>query len=458
MSSMIHKFYLNDNYIVLDVNSGAVHIVDKIVYDVLDFYGDKSLEEIIKLLKKEYSSDSITEVHEEIGKLKKDGLLYSEDIDTSNFKYNEDNVVKAMCLHVAHDCNLKCDYCFASQGDFKGERSLMNLEVGKRSLDYLVENSGSRRNLEVDFFGGEPLMNFQLVKDLVHYGRSIEKEHNKNFRFTITTNGVLLDDENIEFINKHMDNVVLSLDGRKRVNDNMRKTNSGEGSYDIILPKFKKLVDKRGDKDYYIRGTFTNRNIDFTEDLLHFYEQGFKKTSIEPVVTPDTMDYALREEHLEAVMKEYEKLSKEYIKIKKADKDFLFFHFMIDLKQGPCMVKRAVGCGAGSEYLAITPDGDIYPCHQFVGEEEFLIGNIWKGIKNKDLTNKFKKCNVHNKEKCKKCWAKYYCSGGCHANAHYSNNDISKPYEIGCEMEKKRIECAISILAKIDNEEGENES
>lgn len=458
MSSMIHKFYLNDNYIVLDVNSGAVHIVDKIVYDVLDFYGDKSLEDIIKLLKKEYSSDSITEVHEEIGKLKKNGLLYSEDIDTSNFKYNEDNVVKAMCLHVAHDCNLKCDYCFASQGDFKGERSLMSLEVGKRSLDYLVENSGSRRNLEVDFFGGEPLMNFQLVKDLVHYGKSIEKEHNKNFRFTITTNGVLLDDENIEFINKHMDNVVLSLDGRKRVNDNMRKTNNGEGSYDIILPKFKKLVDKRGDKDYYIRGTFTNRNIDFTEDLLHFYEQGFKKTSIEPVVTPDTMDYALREEHLEAVIKEYEKLSKEYIKIKKTDKDFLFFHFMIDLKQGPCMVKRAVGCGAGSEYLAITPDGDIYPCHQFVGEDEFLIGDIWKGIKNKDLTDKFKKCNVHTKEKCKKCWAKYYCSGGCHANAHYSNNDISKPYEIGCEMEKKRIECAISILAKINNEEGENES
>lgn len=458
MISKIHKFHLNENYIVLDVNSGAVHVVDKIVYDVLDFYKDKSLDEICSLLEAEYKKESIVEVYEEIEKLEKEGLLYSDNVDISNFKYNEDNIVKAMCLHVAHDCNLKCDYCFASQGNFKGERSLMKLEVGKKALDYLVENSGARRNLEVDFFGGEPLMNFQLVKDLVAYGRSIEKENNKNFRFTITTNGVLLDDEKIDFINENMDNVVLSLDGRKEVNDNMRKTISGEGSYDIILPKFKKLVDKRGDKDYYIRGTFTNKNIDFSKDALDFYEQGFKKTSIEPVVTPEEMDYALREEHLEAVLKEYEKFSKDYISIKKMDKDFLFFHFMIDLDQGPCMIKRAVGCGAGSEYVAVTPEGELYPCHQFVGESEFLLGNIWDGVKNTDLRDKFKSANVYSKDECKKCWARFYCSGGCHANSHYANNDLNKPYKIGCEMEKKRIECAISILAKINKEEGENES
>lgn len=458
MISKIHKFHLNENYIVLDVNSGAVHVVDKIVYDVLGFYKDKSLNEICSLLEAEYKKESIVEVYEEIEKLEKEGLLYSDNVDISNFKYNEDNIVKAMCLHVAHDCNLKCDYCFASQGNFKGERSLMKLEVGKKALDYLVENSGARRNLEVDFFGGEPLMNFQLVKDLVAYGRSIEKENNKNFRFTITTNGVLLDDEKIDFINENMDNVVLSLDGRKEVNDNMRKTISGEGSYDIILPKFKKLVDKRGDKDYYIRGTFTNKNIDFSKDALDFYEQGFKKTSIEPVVTPEEMDYALREEHLEAVLKEYEKFSKDYINIKKMDKDFLFFHFMIDLDQGPCMIKRAVGCGAGSEYVAVTPEGELYPCHQFVGESEFLLGNVWDGVKNTDLRDKFKSANVYSKDECKKCWARFYCSGGCHANSHYANNDLNKPYKIGCEMEKKRIECAISILAKINKEEGENES
>ncbi len=457
MNSKIHKFYLNDNYILLDVNSGAVHLVDEIVYDVLDYYQDKTLDEILTLLESQYNRQALIEVCSEIDNLVGNGLLYSEDVDISNFKYNEDNIVKAMCLHVAHDCNLKCEYCFASQGNFKGERSLMSFEVGKRSLDYLVENSGSRRNLEVDFFGGEPLMNFQLVKDLVKYGRSIEEENNKNFRFTITTNGVLLDDDNIDFINENMDNVVLSLDGRKHINDNMRQTINGEGSHDIILPKFKKLVDKRGDKDYYIRGTFTNRNIDFTKDALHYYEQGFKKTSIEPVVTPEEMDYALRQEHLQDVLDEYEKFSKEYIKIKKMDKEFLFFHFMIDLEQGPCMIKRAVGCGAGSEYLAITPDGDIYPCHQFVGEKEFLLGNIWEGIKNTGLRSKFKNSNVYTKDECSQCWARFYCSGGCHANSYYANNDLSQAYKIGCEMEKKRIECAISILAKINNEEGKDE-
>jgi uncharacterized protein len=325
----------------------------------------------------------------------------------------------------------------------------MSLEVGKKSLEFLAKNSGNRRNLEVDFFGGEPLMNFQLVKDLVKYGRELEKEYNKNFRFTITTNGVLLDDDKIDFINENMDNVVLSLDGRKEVNDNMRKTISGDGSYDIILPKFKKMVEKRGDKDYYIRGTFTSNNIDFSKDALDFYKEGFKKISIEPVVTSEEMDYALREEHLERVLKEYEKFSADYLDIKKKDEDFYFFHFMIDLTQGPCIIKRAVGCGAGSEYVAVTPEGELYPCHQFVGESEFLIGNVDEGVINTELRDTFKKANVYNKEECRNCWARFYCSGGCHANAYYAHKDFSKPYKLGCEMEKKRIECAISILANL---------
>lgn len=449
----IHKFYLNDNYIVLDVNSGAVHLIDEITYDVLDYYPSKSVEELEEILKNKYSIEEISEVYEEIKLLEKSGLLYSEDIDISEFSYNEDNIIKAMCLHVAHDCNLKCRYCFASQGDFKGERSMMNLETGKKSLEFLAANSGARRNLEVDFFGGEPLMNFDLVKDLVKYGREIEKDYDKNFRFTITTNALLLDDEKIDFINEHMDNVVLSIDGRKDVNDYMRTTLNGQGSYDMILPKIKEMVDKRGEKDYYIRGTFTNKNIDFSNDLIDFYENGFKNTSIEPVVTSEEMDYALREEHLEQVLDEYEKLSKIYIDIKKKDEDFLFFHFMIDLDQGPCIIKRVVGCGAGSEYIAVTPEGEIYPCHQFVGEKEFSMGDVWKGIKNTELRDSFKKANVYSKDECRSCWARFYCSGGCHANAHYANDDINKPYKLGCEMEKKRIECAISILAKLNEEE-----
>jgi uncharacterized protein len=445
----IHKFYLNDRYIVLDVYSGAVHVVDRIVYDILDYYKDYSLEEIVEKLEEKYEVSQIKEAYDEISTLEREGLLYSEDIDTKNIRYNSDNVIKAMCLHVAHDCNLRCKYCFASQGDFKGERSLMSLEVGKRALEFLCENSGKRRNLEVDFFGGEPLMNFDLVKELVNYGREIEKKYNKHFRFTITTNGVLLDDEKINYINENMDNVVLSLDGRKDVNDNMRKTVTGKGSYDVIVPKFKELVKKRGDKDYYIRGTFTSYNLDFSEDVLHFYNEGFKKISIEPVVTSPENDYALREEHIEKILSEYEKFSKEYIDIKKKDKDFLFFHFMIDLNQGPCLAKRSIGCGAGSEYVAVTPEGDLYPCHQFVGEEEFKLGDVFSGISNTEKRDEFKKANVFAKDECGSCWAKFYCSGGCHANAYNTNRDILRPYKIGCEMEKKRIECAISILANL---------
>lgn len=445
--NLIHKFYLNEKHMVLDVNSGSVHVVDELVYDLLDHYIGNNLEDIVKVMIEKYEEQKIREAYQEIVYLEENGMLYSDADDISNLKYNEENIVKAMCLHVAHDCNLKCEYCFASQGNFKGERSMMNLETGKKALLYLAQNSGNRRNLEVDFFGGEPLMNFQTVKDLVEYGRSIEKEYKKHFRFTITTNGVLLDDDKIKYINENMDNVVLSLDGRKTVNDAMRLTVSGEGSYDVILPNIKKMVQARGDKDYYVRGTFTSKNLDFGKDALNFHKEGFKKISIEPVVAPEEMDYAIKEEHLGRILQEYEDFSKEYIRLTHEDKDFMFFHFMIDLNQGPCVVKRAVGCGAGSEYLAVTPEGELYPCHQFVGEKEFLLGTLDTGVQNVELRDRFKVANVYNKEECRNCWARFYCSGGCHANAHYAHNDIMKPYEIGCEMEKKRIECALSVLA-----------
>lgn len=447
MVERIHKFYLNDRYIVLDIASGSVHVVEKIVYEMIDDYEKLSKDEIIDNFSKLYNEEDAREAYEEIDYLTKEGLLFSEDEHFKLPKYNPENVVKALCLHVAHDCNLRCKYCFASQGDFKGDRSLMSFETGKKALDFILKNSGNRKNLEVDFFGGEPLMNFDLVKKLVAYGREEEKKYNKHFRFTITTNGMLLNKEIEDFINENMDNVVLSIDGRKEINDEMRPTINGKGSYDVIVPKFKELIDKRGDKDYFIRGTFTNENLDFSEDLKDFYSHGFKKTSIEPVVTDEREPYAIREEHLDKILSEYEKMSKDYIDIRKKDKDFSFFHFIIDLSQGPCIVKRTVGCGAGSEYVAITPQGEIYPCHQFVGEEEFLLGNVDDGILNTNLRDKFKNSNVYTNEDCPSCWARYYCSGGCHANAYYSNNDINKPYKVGCAMEKKRIECAISVLA-----------
>ncbi len=445
----IHKFSLNDRNIVLDINSGDVHVVDDIVYDMLDFYEKYTKEEILDKLSSKYSKRDLEEAYEEISELKKKGMLFSDEIDMGNIKYNEQNVVKALCLHVAHDCNLRCKYCFASQGDFKGERLLMPLEVGRKALEFISINSGKRKNLEVDFFGGEPLMNFDVVKELVSYGRILEKKYNKNFRFTITTNGVLLDEDKMDFINENMSNVVLSLDGRKKINDYMRKTVNGQGSYDVIVPKMKKMVEKRKDKDYYIRGTFTKYNKDFSEDIMEYYNLGFKKVSMEPVVASPKEDYALMEEDLEEVLREYEKFSKEYIDIKKKDKDFMFFHFMIDLNQGPCIIKRTVGCGAGSEYMAVTPEGDLYPCHQFVGNEDFKMGNVFTGIENTTIRDEFKKANVLTKEECSGCWARYYCSGGCHANAYNFNKDIKKPYKIGCEMEKKRIECAISILANM---------
>ena len=451
--SMIHKFSMDGYNIVLDVNGGGVHVLDDIAYDLVDLYEEKSKEEIVECLNKDYTKEQIEEAYDEITSLKEEGLLFTEDTYENHPSFvNRKKVVKALCLHVSHDCNLKCKYCFASQGDFGGEKEMMSFEVGKKAIDYLISNSGNRRNLEIDFFGGEPLMNFDVVKQLVAYGRKVEKENNKNIRFTITTNGILLDDDKIDYINEHMHNVVLSLDGRKEVNDNMRPTVNDRGSYDVIMPKFKKLVEKRSkDKYYYIRGTFTRDNLDFSQDVLHFADEGFKLTSVEPVVGDESNPYALREEDMEVVFAEYEKLAKQYAKRKIDGDDFTFFHFVIDLNQGPCVIKRITGCGAGNEYLAVTPNGDIYPCHQFVGNEDFKLANIMdeEVVLPQEISNMFRDAHVYSKEDCKTCWNKFYCSGGCHANAINFNNDIRKPYELGCEMQKKRTECSIMIQAKL---------
>ena len=381
-------------------------------------------------------------------------MLFTEDVYKDyvlDFKKRK-TVVKALCLHIAHDCNLACKYCFAEEGEYHGRRALMSFEVGKKALDFLIENSGNRRNLEVDFFGGEPLMNWEVVKQLVEYGRSKEKEHNKNFRFTLTTNGVLLNDEIMEFLNKEMSNVVLSLDGRKEVNDMMRPFRNGKGSYDMIVPKFQKFAQKRGQKDYYIRGTFTRNNLDFSKDVMEFADLGFKQMSIEPVVASEEESYAIQKEDIPKICEEYDKLAKEYIKRKKEGRGFEFFHFMIDLEQGPCVAKRLSGCGSGTEYLAVTPWGDLYPCHQFVGEEEFLLGNVEEGITNINMRDEFKLCNVYAKEKCKDCFARFYCSGGCAANSYKFHHSITDAYDIGCELERKRVECAIMIKAALAEE------
>lgn len=450
---MIHKFEQGGMYFALDVNSGAVHVIDQIVYDVLDYYPNQSPVEVIKALKDKYEEKEIRDVLEDVDYLIENDMLFTDDQYVNSIEFQQRSpIVKAMCLHIAHDCNLRCEYCFASQGDFQGTRSMMSLEVGKKALDLLVANSGNRRNLEVDFFGGEPLMNFEVVKELVTYGRSLEKENNKNFRFTLTTNGVLLNDDNIKYINENMHNVVLSLDGRKEVNDQMRYTISGGGSYDVIVPKLKKLVEEREGKSYYVRGTFTKNNLDFSKDVLHMADLGFKSTSVEPVVAAPGDPYALTEEDLKIVNAEYDKLAEEIIRRNNTDKEFSFFHFAIDMGQGPCVIKRLSGCGAGSEYLAITPEGDIFPCHQFVGNDHFKMGNVMAGVIDFNLTSEFKNAHVYNKEKCRSCWAKFYCSGGCHANAYNFNNDIYIPYDLGCEMEKKRIENSIYIYAKLNEE------
>lgn len=460
---MVHQYKNNGYNIVLDVCSGSVHVVDELVYDMIAMYEDKSKDEIKTAIKETYgdtySDGDIDDAYSDIEELKSAGMLFSEDVYKDviiDFKKRK-TVVKALCLHIAHDCNLACRYCFADEGEYHGQkRELMSLEVGKKAIDFLIENSGNRVNLEVDFFGGEPLMNFDVVKEIVAYGRSKEKAHNKNFRFTLTTNGVLLNDDVIEFCNKEISNVVLSLDGRKCVHDSMRPTRNGRGSYDIIVPKFKEFVEKRGDKSYYVRGTFTRHNLDFTEDFKLMADLGFKEISIEPVVAAEDADYAIREEDIDTICKEYDKLALDIIERHKAGKPVTFFHYMMDLNGGPCVYKRLSGCGSGTEYLAVTPTGELYPCHQFVGIDDFAMGSVFDGIRRDDIVDEFKLCNVYAKDKCRDCFARFYCSGGCAANSYQFHGNILDAYDIGCKLQQKRVECAIMIKAALaELEEGE---
>lgn len=456
---MIHQYQNNGYNIVLDVNSGSVHVVDELVYDVIALLDEgKTEEEVCLLLRERYPKEELTEALTECRELKEAGVLFTEDIyEHAIIDYKaRKTVVKALCLHIAHDCNLACRYCFAEEGEYHGRRALMSFEVGKKALDFLIANSGERRNLEVDFFGGEPLMNWQVVKDLVKYGREQEKLHNKNFRFTLTTNGVLLNDEIMEFCNKEMANVVLSIDGRKEVHDFMRPFRRGDGSYDLILPKFKKFAKSRNQEKYYVRGTFTHHNLDFSKDVLHLADEGFEQISVEPVVAPEGEEYALQEADLPQILAEYDKLAAEMVKREKEGKGFTFFHYMIDLTGGPCVYKRLSGCGSGTEYLAVTPWGDLYPCHQFVGIEKYLMGNVDEGITKPEIVDEFKCCNVYTKEKCRNCFAKFYCSGGCAANSYNFHGTIQDAYDIGCELQRKRVECAIMIKAALaDNADKE---
>ncbi len=453
---MIHQYRSNGYNIVMDINSGAVHIVDDVVYDVLPLLEEKKREEdILAVLSGKYSEEAVREALSECRELEEAGVLFTEDVYENaieNFSHRP-TVVKALCLHIAHDCNLACRYCFAEEGEYHGRRALMSFEVGKQALDFLIANSGNRRNLEVDFFGGEPLMNWQVVKDLVKYGREQEKKHGKNFRFTLTTNGVLLDDEVMEFCNREMANVVLSIDGRKEVHDFMRPFRKGKGSYDLIVPKFRKFAESRNQDRYYVRGTFTRHNLDFAKDVLHLADLGFKQISVEPVVALPEEEYALREEDIPQICEEYDRLAAEMIKRHREGKEFNFFHFMIDLTGGPCVYKRLSGCGSGTEYLAVTTWGDFYPCHQFVGEEAFLMGNVFDGLKASELQEEFKGCNVYAKEKCRNCFAKFYCSGGCAANAYKFHGSINDAYDVGCELQRKRIECAVMIKAALAEED-----
>ena len=456
---MVHQYKNNGYDIVLDVNSGAIHVVDDVTYDVIALYEGHTREEIVNSLRERYPETEVEEALDEVQMLVDNEELFTKDTYENyimDFK-KRPTVVKALCLHIAHDCNIACQYCFAEEGEYHGRRALMSFEVGKKALDFLIANSGNRRNLEVDFFGGEPLMNWQVVKDLVAYGREQEKLHDKKFRFTLTTNGVLLNDEVMEFCNREMGNVVLSIDGRKEVHDKMRPFRKGAGSYDLIVPKFQQFAESRHQDKYYVRGTFTHYNLDFSEDVLHLADLGFKQISVEPVVAEPKEPYAIREEDLPKLFEEYDKLAVEMIRRHKSGEDFNFFHFMIDLEGGPCVAKRLSGCGSGTEYLAVTPWGDFYPCHQFVGNEKFLLGNVDEGILNTDIRDEFKCCNVYAKEKCRKCFARFYCSGGCAANAYNFSGDICGAYDIGCELQKKRIECAIMIKAAEEEQKNEEE-
>ena len=449
---MVHQYKLNGYNIVLDTCSGSVHVVDEVAYDIISMYKDKDTSEIVKYILDTYKNEQITEQDvldciEDVKTLEENGKLYTPDTYEGmafDFK-NRNTVIKALCLHVAHTCNLNCEYCFASQGKYHGDRALMSFEVGKRALDFLIDNSGTRRNLEVDFFGGEPLMNWDVVKELVSYARVQEKIHNKNFRFTLTTNGMLIDDDVIEFSNREMSNVVLSLDGRKDVHDRLRVDYMGRGSYDTIVPKFQEFVKRRGGKNYYMRGTFTHKNVDFTNDIFHMADLGFTELSMEPVVCSPEDASALTQEDLPILFEQYEILAKEMIKRKKNGNGFTFYHYMLDLTHGPCIYKRISGCGSGTEYMAVTPTGDLYPCHQFVGDTKYLLGNIYDGVTNKEIQNEFKLCNAYARPECNDCWAKLYCSGGCAANSYHASGKITGIYEYGCELFKKRIECAVMI-------------
>ena len=468
---MIHQYKNNGFNIVLDVNSGSIHVVDDVVYDLIELIDSckhtesfrrvisedevkaspyEEIKDMLSPLKDKYPEETIREAYSETAELIENDMLFSDDIYKDfvmDFKKRK-TVVKALCLHIAHDCNLACKYCFASEGEYnQNKRELMSYEVGKRALDFLVENSGSRHNLEVDFFGGEPLMNFEVVKELVKYGRSIEEEKDKKFRFTLTTNGVLLNDDILDFANKEMSNLVLSIDGRREVHDRMRPFRGGQGSYDKIVDKFKKAADSRNQMNYYVRGTFTRNNLDFSEDVKHLADLGFEQISVEPVVAAEDEPYSIREEDVPVILEQYDKLALDLLERKKKGKPVNFFHFMIDLTGGPCVAKRLSGCGSGTEYLSVTPTGDLYPCHQFVGKDDFKLGDVYTGITNTSVQNEFKLCNVYAKEKCRECFARFYCSGGCAANSYNFSGDINGAYDIGCMLQKKRVEVAIMLKA-----------
>ena len=456
--SRIHRFTMGGMHLVLDINSGSVHVLDDTADDYLTLrQTGMGRADAVRRLAETVGEEDAADVAQGIDDLINAGMLFS-DIDFSDYRPHTQPIVKALCLHLAHDCNLRCQYCFASTGDFGTGRKLMPVETGKKAIDFLLEQSGDRKNLELDFFGGEPLMNFDAVKEIVKYARSREAEAGKRFRFTITTNGVLLDDDKIAFINQEMSNVVLSVDGRKEVHDRMRPAVNGKGSYDVILPKFKKLVENRSrDKDWYVRGTFTKYNLDFSEDVFSLYEQGFDQISVEPVVADPKYPYALTEADIPAISAEYERLAQRLLENDRQGKHFNFFHFMIDLDQGPCAVKRLRGCGCGNEYVAVTPDGDIYPCHQFVGNEAYKMGNLEEGTFDTGMKERFAQTHIYNKPSCRECWARFYCSGGCNANNYQYMGDVLKAHTLSCEFEKKRVECAIMMQAVKSLEKGEAE-
>lgn len=447
---MIHSFQQLNKTILVDTVTQAIVSIDPILHALLDFPEETPWDDRVHSLSHKYDEKDLRSAVAEWEAVVAGGLIHTGEEPDEERAPRLEPAIKALCLHVSHDCDLRCKYCFASQGDFKGARELMSVETGKKALDFLVAHSGNRRNLEVDFFGGEPLLNFETVKELTEYGRTLNEKHGKNIRFTITTNGVALDDDKIDYINENMTNVVLSLDGRKEVHDRMRPTVNGKGSYDVVLPKFKKLIEQRGEKDHYIRGTFTAENLDFDRDVLHYFDEGFHTVSMEPVVTDPNEPYALGEEHLARVLESYERLAEEMLSRADAGERLRFFHFMVDLTDGPCLAKKQLGCGAGVEYLAVTPRGDLYPCHQFVGEEDFLLGNLDDGIQNTALVERFLRTTTETKEDCRVCWNRTFCSGGCHANAYFQNGSIDRPYELACEMQKKRTECALALRAHAD--------